>query len=396
MKARTLLTSAYAMPVVGLLVLAGVFLVARPSLAQEACPLPEGVTPPAALRVTAQQVEDGSATLMDFALAARDQFSLGAATAEEALYLGCLLRQEGSHWRSGSTYLVTLTADGRVFIHAKDMSLSGRQLNPLVYGTILQAVGINPADLTNPATALAAFAAAAAGNVSSFNIPDVPGTSGYAAVYISTTFGLPFVMLAGFDLNESHLAEEAIDYGDPTITARDVVDRETLKTFVTQAGEWFLKLQKSGDLAAATQAKIALRDPNGPWIHGNVYIYVVDRISNIILFHGGFPDRFELRPPGVSRDAVTGELIRDQIFAAAASSPEGGFWQYHFDDPTDDTDSADIPKVGYAREFTGEASLGGRVIPISFIVGSGFYHSSPDDASTVTRTETWGQLKSRF
>ena len=49
MKARTLLTSAYAIPVVGLLVLIGLFPNARAALAQtqEACPLPDGVTPPA-------------------------------------------------------------------------------------------------------------------------------------------------------------------------------------------------------------------------------------------------------------------------------------------------------------------------------------------------------------
>ena len=119
-----------------------------------------------------------------------------------------------------------------------------------------------------------------------------------------------------------------------------------------------------------------------------MYIYVVDRISNIIVFHGGFPDRFELRPPGVSRDAVTGDLISDQINAAAASSPEGGFWQYHFDNPTDDTDSAEVPKLGYAREFSGEVQRAdGGLLPFNFIIGSGFYRSSPDDVSTVTRTE---------
>ena len=47
--------------------------------------------------------------------------------------------------------------------------------------------------------------------------------------------------------------------------------------------------------------------------------------------------------------------------------------EYYYDDPTDDTDSADIPKVGYAREFTGELSLGGRAVPLNFVIGSGFY-----------------------
>ena len=381
MKTRT----SYTIPIVGLLVLAGVFSNTPPALAD--CPLPPGVTPPADPPVTAQQVEDGSATLMDFTLAARDQFSRGVTTTEEAFYLGCLIRQEGGPWRSGSTYFVQLTPN-RIFFHAKDMALSGRLLNPLVYGAILQALGINPADLANPETALAAFAAAAAGNGGAFNLPDVPGASGYATVYISANFPVPIVLLAGFDLNESHLVEEDIDYGDPTIAARDVVDRETLKTFVTQAGEFFLEHQTSGDLDDSSKARIALRDPDGPWIHGSVYLYVLDLASNIITFHGSFPNRFELKPliPTV-RDVVTGELLLPQVIEAAKSNPEGGFVEYYFDDPADDTDRADIPKVGYAREFTGELSLGGRVVPLNFVIGSGFYGRAPEQVSTGPRTE---------
>lgn len=380
MKPQTLPVSASMIPVVGLLVLAAIFSAARPVLAQTqvGCPLPPGLTPPPEPRVTAGQVENGSASLMEFALATKDQFVKGASTLEEALYIGCLVRLEGSPYRSGSTYLVQLTPD-RIFVHAKNMALSGRQLNPLIYGAILQALGITPADLSSPASALAAFARASAGNGGPFNVPGIPGASGYAVVYLSATFPAPIVTLAGFDLDESHLAEETIDPGAPTVTARDVVDRETLKSFVTQAGEFVLKHLTSGDLSGASKARIALRDPNGPWKHGSVYLYVLDTVSNIVTFHGAFPDRFELRPlVGIARDGRTGELILPQVLGAAASSPEGGFVRYYYDDPADDTDSADIPKVGYAREFSGELSLGGRAVPVNVIVGSGFYLSSPE------------------
>ena len=50
------------------------------------------------------------------------------------------------------------------------------------------------------------------------------------------------MLVAGFDLDASHLisfADEAIDDGNPSVTARDVVDRATLKDFVTQAGNWY-------------------------------------------------------------------------------------------------------------------------------------------------------------
>ena len=355
--------------------------------------------------MTAQQVENGSATLMDFALAARDQFSLGSATPEEAFYFGCLLRQEGSHWRSGSTYLIQLTPDGRIFVHSKDMALSGRLLNPLIYAEILAALGVPLtvlADLASPDPATAAQATATLFNtllqepdapfdattpIPGFR-PGIPGASGYAAVYLSANFGLPIILLAGFDINEIHVVEEEIDYGDPTVTAVEVVDRETLKAFVTQAGEFILGLQKSGDIAASSKLRIALRDENGPWRHGSVYLYVLDLTSNIILFHGAFPDRYELRPlVATVRDIVTGELILPQVLEAAKNNPEGGFVEYYFDDPTDDTDSADIPKVGYAREFKGEFDAGGRVVQLDFIVGSGFYGHAPDVVPTEPYTK---------
>ena len=363
---------------VGLLVLAGILSNTHLALAQsrDACTLPAGVTSVAPPDVTAQQVETGSASLREFALAVRDRFRAGAETPEETFYIACLLRQEGSPWRSGSTYLVTLTPDGRIYEHAKSMALAGRLLERGIYGAILQALGIDPADLADPAAAQAAFAAALAGDGGLFNVPGVPGASGYATVYVPPGFSAPFVLLAGFDLDATHLAAEQIDYGDPAVTAAEVVDRETLQAFVTQAGDYMVDILETGTLVDVAKAKVAFRDPNGPWRHGSVYLYALDLTSNIILFHGAFPDRFENRPltPTV-RDAVTGEFILPQVIKASKSSPEGGFVEYYFDDPTDPNDSADIPKTGFAREFTARV---GPQATIKFVVGSGFYGRAPE------------------
>ncbi len=395
MKTGVSFTSIVMVLCAGLLVLAGVFAGASPVMAQpgEACPLPDGVTAPPSPPVTAQQVEDGG-SLRDFAMAVTAQFREQNESADLGpfLYFSCLLRQEGSPWRAGSTYVVVLSADGRLFLHTKDMALTGRRLHPSIHGAILSALGVPRtvlADLRSPDPATAGRAQAAFIATLS-QAPDapfdgtdaVPGAAGHASSYVSAAYGgLPFVALAGFDLGESHLvplSSEQIDYGDPATTASDVVDRGTLKAFVTEAGNYIIELLQSGDPAASAEAFIALRDTNGPWRHGNVYLFVIDRISDTILFHGADPDRFELRQPGISVDAVTGVRIADQVFAAADSSPEGGFWQYHFDDPTDDTDSAEIPKTGYARVFTGEVEWQGGTRPLNFIVGSGFYRSSPN------------------
>ena len=359
-------------PVISLLVLAG------PALAQLDCPLPEGVTPPPPLPVTAQEVEDGSASLADFALAAKEQYeneTRDITPVRQSAYTSCLVRQEGSPWRSGSTYLVLLTPDGRVFVHAKDMSLSGRKLNPAIYGAVLHALGISPAD---PAAIFPAMiAAAAAGNSGPFAAAALPGASGYATIYFSGNLQLPILLLAGIDLAEPHLvpiSDEDIDYGDPAVAADEVVDRTTLKAFIEAAEGHIIKLLDAGDLSARSKAKIAFRDANGPWKRGPVYVAVMERGSRLILFHGAFPDRFEFRRGGIARDVATGELVVEQLIAAAESGPEGGFWLYHFDNPADDTDSAETPKVGYARLFTYlHRGSDGRVIPTDYIINSGFY-----------------------
>ncbi len=381
----------------GLLVLAGVFSDTRPAFAQAQldCPLPAGVTPLADPPVTAQQVEDGSGSLTDFALAVRDIFvnesQQGIPTLTQLAYVGCLFRQEGGPWRSGSTYVVRLAPSDRVFIHAKDMALSGRQINPVIYEAILHALGIDPADLTSPAAARTAFAAAATGDGGEFNVPDIPGASGYAVGFLSGISGTPVVVLAGFDLDSSHLSAEELEHIEPAITARDVVDRATLKAFVTAAGEYFVELLSSGNLTAVSQARAILRDPNGPWRHGSIYVAIMERVSRIITLHGGFPDRFEFRRGGISRDIATGELIVDQLIRAAESGPEGGFWEYYFDNPADDNDSAEVPKVGYARVFTAHIPRpDGSIISIDYIVNSGFYLSPGDAEDLVGRLENPG------
>ena len=389
----------------GLFVLAGVTSGAQTALAQEGCPLTPGVTPPPDPSVTAQDVEDDPARLGQFALAVRAQFkSQGSETvsAEQLAYAGCRLRLEGGPLRSGSTYIVTLTPDGRVFLHSKDMSLSASSLKPAIYGGILSALGVPQmvlAGLASPDPAIASRAQSAllqrlgSEPHAEFDLtrpvpgvrPGIPGVRGYAAAYVSANTEQPRLLLAGFDLDASHLRDEVIDYGNPAITARDVVDRATLKQFVTEAlrflGEALRDARTTAESRAAfAKARLALRDPNGPWRHGSVYLYLLDRTSNIIVVHGAFPDRFELRPlaPTV-RDVVTGEYVLLQVLEAASSSPEGGFVEYYFDDPADDTDSADIPKLGYAREFVRTTIAGdGTEISTNLVIGSGVYLRAPE------------------
>lgn len=360
---------------------------AAPTLAQtsqKVCPLTTRLAQDPS--VTAQDVDNGTRSLMEFLLAVRE-----SALESSRISFGCVTtrgRSEVSPWYSGSTYIVRLNPSGSVSLHGKDMGLSARRLKPTIYQDILAGLGIGQDDMANPSAALVA---ATRRNGGSFT---VPGTSSraYATVYIQPGLKTPFVLTAGFDLNESHLvslADEKIEYGNPSVTARDVVDRDTLKTFVTEAGNHIQRLLKSRDPEAIDQIRLGLRDPNGPWRQGSVYLYVWDLTNRTILLHAGFPNTYELQPlRPVARDAVTGAYILPQLITAANSGPEGGFVEYHFDNPSDALDSVDIPKTGYVRKFVVQIPRldGGSARAFSFVVGAGFY-PSPSQVSQSTVVE---------
>ena len=153
--------------------------------------------------------------------------------------------------------------------------------------------------------------------------------------------------------------EETLDPGDaPAVTARDVADCSTLKTFVIGAADYFQELYAAEGFEALLKTKRVFRDTTGHWRHGPTYLFIIDR-TGYTLFHGAFPEKYELQTPTTTlRDAVTGELILPQIIEAATSSEEGGFVEYHFDNPDDDTDSAEILKVTYALERESTAVRG--------------------------------------
>ena len=81
----------------GLLVLTGILCSAPLAVAQsqEPCQPPAGGTPVAPPRVTAPQVENGTGSLMDFALSSRDRLreqAVEGTTAGQSHYVGCLIR----------------------------------------------------------------------------------------------------------------------------------------------------------------------------------------------------------------------------------------------------------------------------------------------------------------
>ena len=377
---------------------------AQGALAQStvSCPAPEGgfseqVTNP---QVTAQAVERDRSLLRKFLL---DYVRLITETDADTWHTACIGRTENGPYYSGSTYLITLTLDGRLYVHAKDQSLSARQLKPQVYGEILSGLGVSAGEMASLGSSDPVVAGQALGRIAArlsaeepdgaFSFggqPGIPAASGHAAAYYSAGAGAPIIIFSGFDLTEAHLIDlgaENIDYGAPSIEAKDVVDRGTLKEFVMEAADYVNELLQSGDLAAQSKARLALRDPNGPWRRDSIYLYIYDTSSEQTLFNGAFPNRFEFLNAGITEDVVTGELVWTLVEEAARRSPEGGFLSYHFDNPSDDSDEA-VPKTGYALEIVIPAPRNdGTIDQVPLIIGSGFYPETVDPLTAVTNED---------
>ncbi|MCE2451632.1 MAG: hypothetical protein J4F48_02065 [Nitrospinae bacterium] len=333
----------------------------------QGCPLPAGVAanPLATPSITAEQVEAGSATLSDFALVAK-RYMESVQRGPELAHNACVVRQDGP-WKSGDTYLVTINTEGRVFFHSDKAALGGRPLKRPVWAAI--------------ATATGAAALRTTGNFSNPNGGALPAQIGGGyAVGFRRAGGDPLILVAGLDIQEAHLDTETIDPGDPTVRADEVVDRATLKTFVNEATNYVLTTFRSEGRAAFNQVKSVLRDPNGPWRSGPVYLFIMEP-TGYTIFHGAFPDRFEFRrPTDTLRDQITNRLILPQIIQTARSSEEGGFVQYYFDNPDDPNDDFNTLKVTYARQHVFRVQRpDGTTFEYPLIFGAGIY----GDPSTV-------------
>lgn len=334
--------------------------------------------------VTAEEADKNRQSLRDFSLAVRE-----IASREGHIPFGCAIRQQPSSWRFDDTYIVRLLWNGSINVHAKDMSLAGKRLKPEIYQDILEALGIVPNVVDDRTRLREAVIAAASRDGGSFPVPGAPDA--YAIAYNPPLqVDNPHVLITGLDLDESHVvADEAVHYGNPSITARMVVDRSTLKQFVEGAAEYLLTSFREGNNAA----RLALSDPNGPWRHDSIYLHVWDLRRRVILIHAGFPNRYELTPldPPRAIDVVTGRpvlhLLEEGLTAAKARGQSGGFVEYSFDDPNDDSDRADIPKVAYIHEFKLELlGSGGQKTVVPFVVSSGFYRR-PSSVSQGTVVE---------
>ena len=144
----------------------------------------------------------------------------------------------------------------------------------------------------------------------------------------------------------------------PKVTAGEVVDRETLKGFVTWATSEFANIT---DLTTGSRILEAFRVEGSDWNVGNMYLILFATTGHVFI-HGEDPNIDGKNAADVIDD--DGTRIVQEILAAGAR--EGGdFVEWCWDDPNDLTDTR--CKDAYALQY--HSQVAGR----DFVVVGGYY-----------------------
>ena len=314
---------------------------AGPTVPAPAPPPPAAETP-APPQIAAEEVVDRE-TLLRFVEEAIRVASAEVSSADEAYaFFDSVFRPEGQ-WRHGEIYVFVMDSNGVSFFHPAQPELEGEDLSEFV-----DVEGVRATE------ELLAAAAAGGGYVEYlWPNPAVEGDEetgspkvGYAASV--TLGGREFVFGSGFY---------------PPVTAADVRNRGTLKSFVERAAT--VVMDNGPDLETAYAFLDANFRPEGEWRHGEVYVFV-ETMELSSFFHAASP-HVEGRDRTNSQDA-NGVLINQELRAAALAG--GGFVEYLHNNPAVEGDEeTGSRKLAYAAPLTiGSAGL---------FLGSGIYVEHP-------------------
>ena len=298
-------------------------------------------------RTTASEVKD-DATLEAFVLWAKSEFE-AITDINEGARLRERLREEGD-FKSGSMFLIIFLPTGEPFIHGNDRSAESKNLRDVVDDNGFRVV-----------EALLAAGMRGGGFV---RYHDGEPKTAYAVAYTSGITGRRFVLVGGYSQDVSHVPIVIPDLPKPAVTASQVVDRDTLITFVEEAARVYSEALSEG-YSTLTGIRNAFREEGGDWKSGSIYLWVVSG-GGVTLFHATEPFR-EGRPTDMTRTDVNGVMFAEELIGGARREGRR-FLEYYYDDPTivgdEDTGS---PKFGYAVSFEVPNSQQKAVI------GSGIY-----------------------
>ena len=244
------------------------------------------------------------------------------------------LRTEGE-WKSGSMFLVIFLKSGEPFIHGNDRTAESKNL-----------LGVEDEDGSKVVRKLFEAAANGGGFV---EYQDDGAKTAYAVEYTSGITARRFVLVGGYAQDVSQVPIQIADLPKPTVTASEVVDRETLITFVEEAAKTYRNAVMSEGYSALTGVRNAFRVEGGDWKAGSIYLFVVSG-GGITLFHGSEPYR-EGKPTDMKRTDSKGVKIAEELIGGARREGRK-FLRYHYDNPAIEGDEeTGSPKLGYAVSF---------------------------------------------
>ncbi|MYC95018.1 MAG: twin-arginine translocation signal domain-containing protein [Caldilineaceae bacterium SB0661_bin_32] len=299
---------------------------------------------PAMGQVTAAQVTDPE-SLKAFVLAARDEITRIATSLDEAAKLKQWVKTEGD-WKSGSTFLIIFATNGNVYAHGNDRGAEDRSL-----------LDVEDERGTKVVEELLAAAAQGGGFVEYYD-------DGLKTAY-AVPFRRRFVLVGGYSQDVSHVNPRIADLPTPAVTASEVVDRETLITFVDEAARIYQEALKFEDGIPLVEIKNAFRLEGGDWKVGSIYLYVVSG-GGVTLFHGSEPFR-EGNPTDMTRTDSKGVPFAELLIGVARREGKS-FLRYHYDNPAIEGDEeTGSPKLGYAVSLqVGDSDE-------KMVIGSGIY-----------------------
>ena len=282
---------------------------------------------------TAAQVRDGD-TLKAFVEGAKAHIE-AITDMNEGAKLREKLRTEGD-WKAGSMFLVIFLKSGEPFIHGNDRTAESKNL-----------LGVEDERGTKVVEELFAAAARGGGFVEYY---DGGPKTAYAVEYTSGITARRFVLVGGYSQDVSDVPVQIADLPKPAVVASQVVDRETLITFVEEAAKAYREAVMSEGYRGLTGVRNAFRVEGGDWKSGSIYLWVVSG-GGVTLFHGSEPYR-EGKPTDMVRTDSKGVKIAEELIGGARREGRK-FLRYHYDNPAIKGDEdAGSPKLGYAVSFS--------------------------------------------
>jgi len=210
----------------------------------------------------------------------------------------------------------------------------------------------------------------------------------FAMRYYSNPYGDSLTVVVGFaqPVTIPDIDDFTPQTPIPETQASQVIDRETLKSWVTGLVDWVGNVmdQEGGFQYLLNNVGMWSQD-NSTFRSDATYIIALSTIGQI-LFHGQSPDLIDLARSRLDNLDLRGQQFYKEFIDIATGDSKEGFYEYWIDDPSveGDEDSTAAPKTAFVKlidleEIPGAFSDGIVVVGTSNIISATSIQELPSD-----------------